>query len=153
MKILAKNKKIYFDYEIIDTRDAGIILQWHEVKSIKLQKAVLADAIVKIDEKEIWLINMDISLYKWTHPNTVPGYNPKGRRKLLLTKKQLGKLRSQIQKTGLHIVPLEVYADRNRRIKVKIGLAKRKRKIEKRSSIRERDIGRQMDREIRDYRK
>lgn len=153
MKTLAKNKKVYFDYEIIDTRDAGIVLQWHEVKSIKLQKAVLSDAIIKIDAREIRLINMDVSLYKWTHTNLAPGYNPKWRRKLLLTKKQLGKLRSQIQKTWLHIVPLEVYADKNRRIKVKIWLAKRKRKIEKRSIIRERDVGRQMDREMRAFRK
>lgn len=152
MKTLVHNKKAWFDYEITDTLEAGIVLVGHEVKALKTQWGNLRDAIVKLDEKEIWLINLDIPIYKNISRNTLWAYNPKWRRKLLLTKRQIIKLAERTNKTGLHIIPLKLREDKNRRIKLTIWLAKRKKNIQKRHIIKERDISRQMDKDIKNYR-
>lgn len=139
MKPIIKNKKAFFDYEILETLDAGIVLAWHEVKALKTQKANLSDAFIKIDERELWLINCDIPLYKKTHPQLVWSYDPKGRRKLLVTARQRTRLRERTHKTGYRLIPLELFLDHKGMIKVKLALAKLKRKIDKRASIREKD--------------
>lgn len=149
MKILAKNKKIFFDYEIDDKLDVWIVLAWHEVKALKIQWGNIKDAIVQIRNSELRLINMDIPIYKKVSWNTLGDYDPKWPRKLLITKQQLTRLWSSTQKTGLHIVPVHVYEAKNRKIKITIGLAKRKRNIQKKQSIKDKDNKRQMEREIR----
>lgn len=111
MKVLVKNKRAGFDYELLETIDAGIVLRGCEVKALKTQTANLRDALVKIDQQGVWLINCDIPLYKKTDPNQLPGYEPKGRRKLLLTKRQAGRLRERTHTTGLRLIPLEIFAD------------------------------------------
>jgi len=148
MKILAKNKKIFFDYEIQDKLDVWIVLMWHEVKALKMQWANIKDAVVQIRHNELWLINMDIQVYKKVSWNTLGDYTPKWPRKLLITKQQLTRLRSSTQKTWLHIVPIVVYEAKNRKIKVTIWLAKRKKNIQKKQSIKDKDTKRQMNRDI-----
>ncbi|MBP6256798.1 SsrA-binding protein [Patescibacteria group bacterium] len=77
MRLLAKNKRAHFDYTILETLEAGIILRGFEVKALKTQKANLSDAFIKIDEREIWLINCDIPLYKKTDIHLVSRYEAK----------------------------------------------------------------------------
>ena len=150
MKIITKNKRAYFDYDIKETIDAGIVLKWYEVKSIKSGKVNITDAIVKIRNWEAFITNMDIPLYEKTNPALVPGYKPKGERKLLLTKKQIQRLAERTHKTWLVLKPLEVFITKNWKIKIKLGLAKLKKKIEKRQIIKERDMKRQMMREMKE---
>ena len=139
MRILAKNKRAYHDYEILETLDAGIILRWFEVKSLKTQKANLTDAFIKIDEREIWLINCDIPLYNKTDIHLIPRYEPKGRRKLLVTTRQRTRLWERTHKTWYRLIPLEIFADGRHLVKVKIALAKLTKKIDKRQKIRDND--------------
>lgn len=151
MKIIAKNRKAWFDHEILDTLDAGIVLHWHEVKSIRTQWAYLQDAIVTISDRGAWIVNMDIPLYKKTSPVTMTSYEPKWRRKLLLTKQQLTKLRSKTQKTWLVLIPTQLRESQKHIFKITIALAKRRKKVEKKQAIKERETKRMMDKEARDY--
>jgi len=147
MKVLAKNKRARFDYELLETLGAGIVLRGFEVKSLKTQTANLTDAIVKIDQYWVWLINCDIPLYKKTSPKQEPWYEPKGRRKLLVTKQQAGRLRERTHKTWFRLIPIAILADARGLIKVKLALAKLKKTIDKRHKIRERDEKRLMKKE------
>lgn len=144
MKILAKNKRASFDYDIIETLDTGIILRGFEVKALKTQKANISDAIIKVDEREIRLINCDIPLYKKTHPQMVGAYDAKGRRKLLITTRQRARLRERTHKTGYRIIPLEIYMDSRHLIKVKIAIAQIVNKVNKKAKLKEKDDKRLM---------
>jgi len=149
MKIITKNKRIYFDYLISKTWGAGIILKWHEVKSIKTSNINLTDAIAIIDKSEIWLLNMDIPLYKKTSRHLVSDYSPKWRRKLLLHQREIGKIAWELDKPGNVLLALEVFVNKRGLIKIKIGIWKQKRKVEKKQALKNKDQKRQMDREIR----
>lgn len=151
MKLLTKNKAAYLDYDIVDTYDTGIVLQWHEVKSIKGNNINIKDAIVLLDGGELVINNMDVPLYEKANIRTVGAYNAKGRRALLVTKLERTKIVAKTTKTGLAIVPLQVYIAKNGRIKLTIGIGKLRRKVEKKQIIKERDIKRDMDREIKQF--
>lgn len=153
MKLIRKNKQAYFDYEIVDTVEAGIVLQWHEVKSIKTGHPNITDAVVQIQWRELWVVNMDIPLYKKSAPTTTLGYEPKQKRKLLITRKQLTKLYERTKKTGLAMMPLQLLENNRWQIKVLVGLGKLKKKIEKRAIIQERQTKRTVDRELKEYNK
>lgn len=152
MKTLAKNKKIYFDYEISDTLDTGIILRWFEFAACKSQKPNISNAFVKVSEWELRIINMNIPLYTKTSPQVISAYEPKWRRKLLATKKQIARLRERTQKTWLQLVPTQIYLSKDHKVKVTIWLAKRKKKIEKRQSMREKDSKRTAQKAMKQYR-
>lgn len=149
MKIISKNKKAFLDYDISETFETGIILKWHEVKSIKSWKVNIKDAIIKISWWEIFIINMDIQLYPMTAPQTVKSYQPKWERKLLLTKRQIIKLSERTNKTGLMLLPLQIYINKDRLIKLEIWLAKIRKKIDKKQIIKERDIYKEAKRDIK----
>ncbi len=142
MKILAKNKRAYFDYDIEQTYDAGLVLLWHEVKACKIDHCTITEWIIRYDEKQrsLLLINMDIPLYSKTQQSLVPGYIPKHPRQLLLNQREITRLVASTKKTGLTLVPLELFEASNRRIKIKIGLAKLRKKIEKKQILKEKDI-------------
>ncbi len=146
MKLITKNKRAYFDYDIKETLDAWIVLKGYEVKSIKQWKINIKDAIVRFKDGEAWITNMDVPLYEKTNPKLVPGYDPKWTRKLLLTKQQIRRRAERTHKTWLVVKPLEVFVDKNWRIKIKLWLGKLKRKIDKKEEIKKRDIQRQMAR-------
>lgn len=139
MKLLAKNKRASFDYTILETLEAGVVLRWFEVKALKTQKANLSDGFIKIDAREIRLINCDIPLYKKTDTHLVPRYEAKWKRKLLLTSNQRTRLRERTHKTWYRLIPLEIYEDSRHLIKVKIALAQITRKVDKRTKIKEKD--------------
>lgn len=151
MKLITKNKRAFLDYEIIETFEAWIVLKWYEVKSIKSSKVNIKDAIVKIIKNEIFITNMDIPLYEKTSHIIAPWYEQKWTRKLLLKKKEIARLREKTQKTWLTIKPLEIFLTNRWLIKVKIWLGKLRRKIEKKQIIKEREISREANRELRNF--
>lgn len=149
MKLITKNKAAYSDYEILDTYTVGIVLLWHEVKSIKWSHVNIKDAIVLYVWQDLVINNMDIPLYANTAPKVAGNYEPKGKRILLLNKLERAKIAAKTTKTWLAIVPLEVFIALNGRIKLKIWIGKLLRKVEKKQVIKERDIKREMDREMK----
>ena len=154
MKTLAKNKRATFDYDIEQTRDAGIVLQWHEVKACKMDHCTITEAIIRVDDtiKSLKIMNMDIPLYSKTQQSLVVWYIPKQPRILLLNKKEITRIvASTKQWSGMVIIPLELFEANNHRLKIKIGLAKLRRKVEKKQILKEKDTDRQMRREIREY--
>ncbi len=152
MKIISKNKRAYSDYSFEKDYEVWIILKWHEVKAIKMSQVNIKDAIVKIDNKELWIVGMDIPLYKKTSPILVTGYQAKWRRKLLVNKKELAKISALTDKAGNTIIPLEIYLNLRWLIKLKIWVGKLMRKVEKKQILKEKDIKKQMDRDIKDLR-
>lgn len=149
MKVISKNRRAYSDYQIDKEYEVGIILKWHEVKSIKEGHVNIKDAFVRLEDKELWTLNMDVPLYEKTSHILVPGYQAKWKRKLLITKKELAKVSSALDKSWTTIIPLEIYITKTGLIKLKIGIAKLMRKIEKKQVLKDRDTKLQMDREIK----
>ncbi len=149
MKIITKNKHVYHDYSIDKEYEAWIVLKGHEVKSVKLSHINIKDAIANFDSWELWIYNVDIPLYERTSPTLVPWYEPKGKRKLLLNKKELAKISSAADTSWTIILPLEIFLTNRWRIKVKLWIWRLLRKVEKKQILKEKDIKKQMDREIR----
>ncbi len=149
MKILAQNKRAFLDYDIKDRLEAGIVLKWYEVKSIKQGQVDLRDAFVRPQDWELFLLNMNVPLYSKTSPRVVGNYDPKWKRKLLLHKKEIQKLAERTHKTWLVLIPLKIYITSRGKIKLELGLAKLRRKVEKKQIIKERDIKREAQREIK----
>lgn len=149
MKLITKNRHIYHDYAIDKEYEVGIVLRWHEVKSIKWSHVNIKDAFMRIENSELRILNMDIPLYEKTSPILVPGYQPKGKRKLLINKKELAKISALTDKPGYIIIPLELFITKTWLIKLKIGIGKLMRKVEKKQILKEKDIKKQMDREMK----
>lgn len=147
MKTLAKNPKAKFDYEILDTYEAGLVLNGNEVKSIKSGRMSLKGAHVTVNQEEAWLINANIPPYQ--PANTSEQYDPTRSRKLLLHKKQIKNLMGRTQEKGLTLVPLRVYNKKNQ-IKLELALVKGKRKEDKREAIKEREDKRRIQRMMKD---
>ncbi len=149
MKLITKNKSAFHDYSIEKEYYAGLVLQWCEVKSIKTNHVNIKDSIIKLDAKELWIVWMDIPLYKKTSYNLVSGYQQKWRRKLLLNKKELAKISAALDISWNILLPLELLVTDRGRIKLKFWIARLMRKIEKKQILKEKDIKKQMDREIK----
>ncbi len=139
-----KNKRARFDYEILDTYTAGIVLGGTEIKSIRLGKANLSQSFCEFNDKgELFVINMNIDEY--SHGNYY-NHRPKAERKLLLNKRELKKLRKEVTTTGLTIVPLNLFINDRGLAKMNIALAKGKKLYDKRETIKDRDSKRNLDR-------
>lgn len=151
MKIYGTNKKAKFEYELLDTFEAGIVLEGGEVKSIRDGRLSLRESYVKIEKNEIWLTGCHISV-----PACVPSFlrfDEKRDKKLLMHRKEITKLLSKVKEKGLTLIVTRVYQPNNsKKIKCEVALAKGKRTFDKKQAIRERDISREMDREIKRYR-
>jgi len=143
MTFLAINKKAGFDYQILQTFEAGIELKGFEVKSIKSGRINLVGSYVIIRDNQAWLLNSDIPPYQ--PKNTPADYDSKRTRRLLLKRPEIHYLLSQKQSAGLTLIPLEMYI-KNREIKLKIALAKRRKKADKRELLKKRTIEREMGR-------
>ena len=140
--VLAKHKKALFNYEILEKLEAGIALSGAEVKSVKLKQISLKGSFVTFTNDEPFLVNAYITPYKTAKKSQV-SYNPERKRKLLMHKKEINRLRGKIEAEGLTITPISVYT-KNNLIKVEIGLARGKKKYEKRETIKKRDIDRRI---------
>ncbi|MEO0231913.1 MAG: SsrA-binding protein SmpB [candidate division WOR-3 bacterium] len=145
IKIIAENKKVYRDYEILEEIEAGIELLGGEVKSIKNGAISLKDSFVKFEGGEAFILNLYIAPYKYS--GSIP-YDPERKRKLLLKKAEIKRLIGKVKERGLTIVPLKVYLKR-KWIKVLIGLVRGRKKYEKRQIIKEREIKREIERELK----
>ncbi len=140
MPIITTNKRAYFDYEILETYEAGIELKGYEVKSVKNGRINLAGSYAIIRGNEIWLLNADIPAYQ--PKNAPPDYDSKTTRRLLLKKLEIKNLIGRIHEQGLTLIPLKVYT-KKRKIKLEIGLAKSRKKFDKRELIKKREIKRE----------
>ena len=146
MKDYATNPKAYFDYEILETYEAGIVLEGFEVKAIKLGHIGLKGAYVTIKDAEAYLLNAHVSPYQ--PANTPKGYDPTRLRKLLLKRSQINALIGKSQTHGLTFLPLSVYS-RKGKVKIEIGLGRGKRKYEKRGKIKKKDTEREIGRKLK----
>ena len=141
----ASNPKAHFDYEILETIEAGIVLEGFEVKAVKTGKASIKGSYVKILNNEPFLIGAVISPYQ--QANTPADYDPQRSRKLLLSKKQISALVGTAHAHGLTLIPLKFY-NKKGLIKLLIGIARGKKKYDKRETIKKKDIERARKRGI-----
>ena len=141
-----QNKKARFDYEIIETYDAGAVLSGHEVKALRAGKGMLEGARVVVRGAEAYLLGATIPPYQVG--NTPAGYEPGRTRKLLLNKKEIIELAAAEGQKGLTIVPLKWY-NKGRVLKLSLAVARHKKKQDKRATLRERDTKREIDRSLK----
>jgi len=141
-KVIAKNKKAKFDYHILDTYEAGVVLKGSEVKSVRQGKVSLSDAFAAVVRGEIFLFNMHISPYGKAQDSL----DAKRDRKLLLNKNEIRKIEGKLKNKGLTLIPLEVYIRKNL-VKISLAVVKGKKKYEKREKI----IKKEQKREIKRY--
>ncbi len=146
-KIIIKNKKAFFNYEILETFEAGVVLLGYEVKSVKNSQITVSDSFIKIDKQEAWLWNANIVQYK---DSNIKNYDPIRTRKLLLKKKEIYRIGQKLNTKGLTVVPTKIYL-KNGRVKVEIGIGRGKKQYEKKEKIKERDLERELHREKRKY--
>ncbi len=145
MKIITKNKRVFFDYTIKEKLEAGIVLFGHEVKSIKEGNISLKGSFVTINRGEAWLLNAHVPIYR----NAVAkNYDPRRTRKLLLHQKEIQRLSSVIEGKGITLLPLEVYLQKGK-IKIQIGVGLGKKQYDKRETIRKREDERKIKRALR----
>jgi len=141
--IVIKNKKASFDYELIETFVAGIVLTGTEIKSIRLGKASLVDTYCTFVQQELWMKNMNISEYFYGSYNN---HVARRDRKLLLNRKELNKIERLSLTTGYTIIPTKLFLNEKGLVKIVIAVAKGKKAYDKRQSLREKDDKRDMDR-------
>jgi SsrA-binding protein len=141
-KFIAQNRKARHDYFILDSLEAGIVLQGTEVKSLREGRVNLKDSYARIKDGELWLIGMHISPYE---QGNIFNHDPERTRKLLMHTREIEKLRRNTEEKGLTLVPLSLYFKEGR-VKVELGLAKGKHTYDKREDTAEREAKREMDR-------
>jgi SsrA-binding protein len=144
---LVQNRKARFNYEIIETFEAGIVLKGTEIKSLRDGGGSLQEAYIKVIRSELWLVGASIAPYKF---GNIHNHEETRDRKLLMHKREIEKLRAATQEKGLAIVPLALYL-RKGRVKVRLATGKGKKTIDKRDTIKERDEKRRMNRVLKDY--
>ncbi len=141
-----KNKKAYFEYSVLEDYIAGISLLGSEVKSIKASKVSISEAYCYIHNNEILIKGMHVAEYKQS--GKYQNHNPIRERKLLLNKSEIIKVGDKIAQKGMTLIPLNIYTTKTGLIKVKVGLCKGKKLYDKRQSLKEKDIKRDLERGI-----
>ena len=148
MKLIAKNKKAYFNYEIMETLSAGISLLGSEVKAVKEGRISLKESYIEIRHSEMFLLNSHISPYL---PANRLIHDPLREKKLLLHRREIKRWMGKVKEKGLTIVPTKVLVNEKGLVKVEVALVKGKRTYQKREVIRERDRDREMQRELKRF--
>ncbi len=147
MKIIAKNRKAFHDYDILDRWEAGIVLTGDEVKAIRAGHISLVGSYATVHKNELYLLNAQITPY--SHAYSKSDEHTRRTRKLLLHRRQLNKLIADIARKGITVVPLKVYISGKGKIKIEIGLAKHKKAHGIKQELKERDIKRETQRELK----
>lgn len=147
-QIEIKNRRAQFDYFFLDRYTAGIVLTGTEIKSIRMGKAGLSDTYCFINKGEVWVKNMYIAQYFW---GSFSNHESRRDRKLLLNRKEIRKLETEMKNPGFTLVPIRLFIDENCRAKVEVALARGKKQYDKRETIKERSDKREMDRSFKDY--
>ena len=142
-KVVADNRKARFNYEIVDTFEAGLVLTGTEVKSLRSSKANIQESYAAPEQGEIWLINSHIPEYLEANRNN---HEPRRRRKLLLNKREMARMAQAVEKQGMTLVPLKLYFNDRGRAKLEIALAKGKKLHDKRDTEKQRDWNREKQR-------
>jgi SsrA-binding protein len=138
--VVAENRRARYDYEILDTVEAGIVLTGTEVKSLRTGKAQITESYASPEDGELWLINAHIPEYLQANRFN---HEEKRRRKLLVSRKELSRLDTEVHRSGNTIVPLRLYFNEQGRAKVLIGLAKGRKNYDKRENEKNRDWNRE----------
>jgi len=147
MTAYSTNKKAYFDYEILEKYEAGLVLTGSEVKSIRKGSVSLKSAYVTFHGNNALLTNVHIPKYPYS---TLKNYDPERSRKLLLKIKEINYLRGKSQEKGLTIVPLSLY-NKGRHVKLEIAVVRGKKKFDKRESIKKRELNREIGKRLKNY--
>lgn len=143
-KVIAENRKSRFDYFIEDTYECGVELQGTEVKSVKSGSMSFPDGFAEIVNGEIWVKNVHISEYSYS---SIFNHDPDRPKKLLLHKEEIKRLTRKVEEKGYTLIPLEFYL-KNGRVKVSLGVCKGKKQFDKRATIKDRDVKRDLQREF-----
>lgn len=146
MKIIAQNKKAYHDYFILETFEAGIELKGTEIKSVRKGGVNLKDSFIRIKDHEAFVENMHIAPYE---QGNIFNHEPRRIRKLLLHKREISKLEKKVKEDGLTIVPTKIYFNNSSKAKVEVALVKGKKLYDKRQSLKEQDMKRDIDKALK----
>ncbi len=141
--LIAENRRAHYDYEILDKLEAGIVLLGTEVKSLRNGKAQITESYVSPEEGELWLINSYIAEYVQANRFN---HDERRKRKLLVSKKELLRLKAAVEKAGNTIIPLKLYFNNRGLVKVLLAIAKGKKKFDKRETEKKRDWKREKSR-------
>lgn len=139
-EILFFNRKAFFNYDFFESYTAGIQLLGTEIKSIRLNKVSISESYCKMQNNELYVINMLISKHEWV--STFNNYSPRRERKLLLKKSELRKIECKIKKYGLNLIPTKLFFNKKGFAKLKIVLAKGRKLVNKRDIIKYKEIER-----------
>lgn len=145
VKIIAQNRKAYFNYSVEDKIECGLALIGTEVKSVKSGNVSFADSFALIENGEVWIQNFLISEYAFS---SIFNHSPDRKKKLLLHREQIKRLQRKVDEKGYTLIPLDFYL-KNGRVKLTLGVCKGKKLYDKRASIKERDVNRDIAREFR----
>ena len=145
IKLVANNKKAYFDYFIEDKYEAGVALHGTEVKSIRMGKCSIKESYIKIEDGEVFIYGMHVSPYE---KGNIFNKDPMRIKKLLMHKYEINKLAGKLQQKGLTLVPLQVYL-KGGLVKVEVGLARGKKLYDKRDSLAKKDMKREAEKEFK----
>ena len=148
IKIVTRNRQASHDYHLEDTFEAGLVLMGSEIKSIRAGHVSIQESFIQVKGGEVWILGMHINPYEEAAQK---GHEPLRPRKLLLHKRQIGKIASDVARKGYTIVPTKLYL-KNGFAKLEIALAKGKRDHDKRQDLRKRDDQRRVERALKDYR-
>lgn len=147
IKIIDNNKKAFHDYEVLETCVAGIVLEGNEIKSIRKNKVNLKGTFCRFFKNELFVL--DLHIKKYENSNLWKKTEESQNRKLLMTRKQLDKFNKAVQTDGMTIVPLKIFFNEHNKCKIEIGLCKGKNNYDKRQSLKEKDIKKDIDRELK----
>ncbi len=144
-KVVANNKRATFDYELLEKFEAGLVLTGTEIKSVRANQVSLQRSYVQANGDELWLYEANIAQYK--HGNR-DNHDPARPRKLLLHRREINRILSQVQEKGLTLVPVRLYL-KNGRAKLEFALARGKKMFDKRATLAEKDSKRQIERALK----
>lgn len=144
-KVIAENRRARYDYAIEDDIECGVVLTGSEVKSLRTGQSNIAESYASVDNGELWLTNSYIAPYE----QAMFPHEERRKRKLLVSKRELSKLWQATGREGMTLVPLVLYFNHKGRIKIKLGIAKGKKNVDKRQTEAKRDWGRQKQRLLR----
>jgi len=145
-KVIAENRRARYDYAIEDDLEAGIVLTGSEVKSLRTGQSNIADSYASVDEGELWLTNAYIAPYE----QAMFGHEERRKRKLLVSRRELSKLWQAQGRQGMTLVPLVMYFNHRGIVKLKLGIAKGKKNVDKRATDAKRDWSRQKQRLLKE---
>lgn len=146
VRIVARNRKARHDYEVLEEHEAGLVLRGSEVKSLRDGRASFTDSYARVDAGEAWLHNLHIAPYEMASHDAPDPVRP---RKLLLHRREIDRLRSKTEQSGLTIVPLDIHFRRGR-AKVQLGLARGKKRYDRRETLKKKAMEREADRAVRE---